>query len=81
MTALEKIYGRTSFNEDKSLCGLLHIQEIGDRLLHSVVEDVKIFSLKPFGEFARRISYQHSDVNAINADADGFRLLRAGRCR
>ncbi len=81
MAAFEKVYRGTSFDEHESLCGLLHIQEIGDRLFHAVVEDVKIFSLKAFGEFARRISYQHADVNAINADADGFRLLRAGLCR
>jgi hypothetical protein len=81
MAALEKIDRGTSFDEHESLRGLLHIQEIGDRLFYAVVEDVEIFSLEAFGEFARRISYQHADVNAINADANEFRLSHGGRSR
>src|SRR6202043_878596 len=81
MAALEKIHSRASFNEHQSLSRLFRIHKIGDRLFHSVIEDMKIVSLKAFGEFARRIGYQHANANPINANADGFRLLRFCRCQ
>jgi hypothetical protein len=79
MTAFEKINGGTSFNEHQSLSWLLHIQKIGDRLFYSIIEDMKVFSPQAFREFARRIGNQNADANAINANADWFRLLHAGR--
>ena len=76
MAAFEKIDGRARSDEHERLRGLVNGQKTGDGLLDAVVEDVKIFALQAFREFAGRIGDENADVYAIDVDANGLRLLR-----
>ena len=77
MAAREKINGGAGFNQHESLRRFVNGQKTGDGLLDAVIKNMKIFALQAFRELSRRIGNEDADVYAIDADADGQRLLRS----
>ena len=75
MAPFEKINGGAGFDQHEGLRRFLNGQKIGDGLLDAVIEDVKIFALQAFDKLSGGIANRNADVDAIDADADGLRLL------
>jgi len=77
MTALQKIDGRAGFDQKKNLRRLLDRGEAGEWLFDLVIECMEVFAAQALHEMTLRISDNHSDVDAVNADVNRFlRLLR-----
>ena len=70
MAAFEKVHGRAGFDEYERLRGFVNGKKTGDGLLDAIVEDMKIFALQAFCEFAGRIGDEDADVYTIDADAN-----------
>ena len=67
--------GWARLDEQQNLRRLLDGGEAGEWLLDPIIEDTEIFATKAFDELTAVIGDNHSDVDAVNADSNGW-LLR-----
>jgi hypothetical protein len=86
MAALKKIYGWTGFDEEQNLGGFVDAEEIRDRLLDTVIEEMEVFAVKTADELPARVGDHDSDVDAVHADVDvrrrlGGLLAKSGGCK
>ena len=73
MAAPEQIDSGTGLYEQQKLGRLLDGGKIGQRLLDAIIENVKIRAMQPAYEASLRVSYDYTDVHAVDANADGLR--------
>ena len=57
-------------DEEKNLCRFLDGGKTTDWLLDPVVEYTEVLAAQPFNEVAAAIGDNHSDIDAVNADAN-----------
>ena len=67
--------GWARLDEQENLRRLLDGGEAGEWLLDPIIEDTEIFATKAFDEVTAVIGDNHADVDAVNADSNGW-LLR-----
>src|SRR5437879_8314354 len=67
--------GWARLDEQENLRRLLDGGEAGEWLLDPIIEDTEIFATKAFDEMTAMIGDNHSHVDAVNADSNGW-LLR-----
>ena len=58
------------FDEKENLRRFLDRGEAGERLLDPVIEYTEVLAAQPFNEVAAAIGDNHSDIDAVNADAN-----------
>ncbi len=63
------------FDQQQNLRRFLDRREAGDRLLDSIIKNVKIFASQPFHEVPAMIGDDHSNADAVNAHANRLVLL------
>src|SRR6516225_6711927 len=83
MCVLDKINGRSGFDEHENLSGLLDGKKVGDGLHGTIVGDMKILAREALDQFAAVVGNDHANVHALYADAHGLLgnggwLLRSG---
>ena len=78
VAGFQEVNRRARFDQHQHLGRLIDWREIGDRLLDAIVEDVEVLAVQSADELAARIGDDHADVDAIDADANGWgrRILR-----
>ena len=69
---LEEIDGRARFDEEQDLRGIIHGSEFGDGLLDPVIENVEVFPMQAFDEFAAHVGDDDADIDAFDGEADGW---------
>ncbi len=74
MRVLQKIDGRARFDEQKNLSGLFDRGKFGDRLLHTIVENMKVIALQALDEIPLPVCDDYADVHPVDVYLNGLAL-------
>ncbi|GAC1617502.1 MAG: hypothetical protein PVS2B2_14290 [Candidatus Acidiferrum sp.] len=70
MAALQKKDGWAAFHQENDLGRTFDRGELGNGLLHTVIEDAKVFTLQIFNHVSTDIGNNDAHVDAVDANAD-----------